>query len=180
MEFEVDPISRTLSNKKEESDMPKTKPPSSPGLRQQMVEPVHSGRKPSELSKEFGCHTISILSWVRQRSRNPAKLAGPPHCATTGIRRRALPLMSPRSTAGSPRLTLSYSAASDTASPSCWRAAACSDGLMPSVTSVMSSTMLENISSRGYWRWRCASNTSFVQCASACSRASLAACRTGA
>jgi len=31
-----------------------------------MVEMVRSGRKPSELSKEFGCHTTSILSWVRQ------------------------------------------------------------------------------------------------------------------
>jgi transposase len=31
-----------------------------------MVELVSSGRKPSELSKEFGCHTTSILSWVRQ------------------------------------------------------------------------------------------------------------------
>jgi transposase len=31
-----------------------------------MVELVRSGRKPSELSKEFGCHTTTILSWVRQ------------------------------------------------------------------------------------------------------------------
>ena len=31
-----------------------------------MVELVRSGRTPSELSKEFGCHTTSILSWVRQ------------------------------------------------------------------------------------------------------------------
>ena len=62
--------------------MPKTKPPSSPGLRQQMVEPVHSGRKPSELSKEFGCHTTSILSWVRQADGSdpatlPSSLAHP-------------------------------------------------------------------------------------------------------
>lgn len=46
--------------------MPPTKPPYAPGFRQQMVERVRSGRKPSELSKEFGCHTTSILSWVRQ------------------------------------------------------------------------------------------------------------------
>ncbi len=46
--------------------MPQTKPPYAPGFRQQMVELVRSGRKPSELSKEFGCHTTSILSWVRQ------------------------------------------------------------------------------------------------------------------
>jgi transposase len=31
-----------------------------------MVELVRSGRTPSELSKEFGCHTTSILSWMRQ------------------------------------------------------------------------------------------------------------------
>lgn len=46
--------------------MPQTQPPYAPGFRQQMVELVRSGRKPSELSKEFGCHTTSILSWVRQ------------------------------------------------------------------------------------------------------------------
>ena len=78
---EVDPISRTLSNRKEESEMPKTKPPYSPGFRQQMVELVHSGRKPSELSKEFGCHTTSILSWVRQAGGSDAS-ALPPANAT--------------------------------------------------------------------------------------------------
>ena len=31
-----------------------------------MVELVRSGRTPSELSKEFGCHTASILSRMRQ------------------------------------------------------------------------------------------------------------------
>jgi len=31
-----------------------------------MVGLVHSGRKPSELSNEFGYHTTSILSWVFQ------------------------------------------------------------------------------------------------------------------
>ena len=35
-------------------------------FRDQMVELVRSGRTPSELSKEFGCHTTSILSKVRQ------------------------------------------------------------------------------------------------------------------
>jgi transposase len=54
--------------------MPKAKPPYAQAFRDQMVELVRSGRKPSELSKEFGCHTISILSWVRQVSGN---------CATT-------------------------------------------------------------------------------------------------
>ena len=46
--------------------MPKPKPPYAPAFRTQMVELVRSGRTPSELSKEFGCHTTSILSWVRQ------------------------------------------------------------------------------------------------------------------
>jgi transposase len=46
--------------------MPKPKPPYAPAFRTQMVELVRSGRTPSELSKEFGCHTTSILSWMRQ------------------------------------------------------------------------------------------------------------------
>ena len=46
--------------------MPKPKPPYAQGFRDQMVELVRSGRTPSELCKEFGCHTTSILSWVRQ------------------------------------------------------------------------------------------------------------------
>ena len=46
--------------------MPKPKPPYAQAFRDQMVELVRSGRPPSELSKEFGCHVTSILSWVRQ------------------------------------------------------------------------------------------------------------------
>ncbi len=46
--------------------MPKPNPPYAQGFRDQMVELVRSGRKPSELAKEFGCHVTSILSWVRQ------------------------------------------------------------------------------------------------------------------
>ena len=34
-------------------------------FRQQMIELVAAGRRPSELAKEFGCHETSILSWVR-------------------------------------------------------------------------------------------------------------------
>ena len=37
-----------------------------PEFRQQMVELVKAGRKPSELAKEFGCHDTSITAWVRQ------------------------------------------------------------------------------------------------------------------
>jgi transposase len=46
--------------------MPNPKQPYAQAFRDQMVELVRSGRKPSELSKEFGCHPTSILSWVRQ------------------------------------------------------------------------------------------------------------------
>ncbi len=45
--------------------MPKPKPPYAQGFRDQMVELVRSGRTPGDLSKEFGCHVTSILSWVR-------------------------------------------------------------------------------------------------------------------
>lgn|SRR5487761_1955744 len=38
----------------------------SPEFRQQMVELVRVGRKPSELAREFGCHATSIDKWVRQ------------------------------------------------------------------------------------------------------------------
>jgi transposase len=37
-----------------------------PEFRQQMVELVKAGRKPSALAKEFGCHDTSISAWVRQ------------------------------------------------------------------------------------------------------------------
>jgi transposase len=35
-------------------------------FRQQMVELVAAGRKPSDLAREFGCHVTSILAWVRR------------------------------------------------------------------------------------------------------------------
>ena len=37
-----------------------------PEFRQQMVELVRLGRKPSDLAKEFGCHETSISAWHRQ------------------------------------------------------------------------------------------------------------------
>ena len=46
--------------------MPTPRPPYPAEFRQQMVELVQAGRRPSELAKEFGCHASSILSWVRQ------------------------------------------------------------------------------------------------------------------
>ena len=42
------------------------KPPYSAQFREQMIEVVRAGRKPGELAKEFGCHTTSIMNWVRQ------------------------------------------------------------------------------------------------------------------
>ena len=35
-----------------------------PEFRQQMVELVRLGRKPSDLAKEFGCHETSISAWL--------------------------------------------------------------------------------------------------------------------
>lgn len=35
-------------------------------FRQQMVELVATGRSPTQLSKEFGCHVTSILTWCRK------------------------------------------------------------------------------------------------------------------
>jgi transposase len=62
--------------------MPKPKnpkPPYPPQFRQQMVELVASGRRPSELAKEFGCHETSILSWVRlARAATPSLANLPP------------------------------------------------------------------------------------------------------
>ena len=41
------------------------KPPYPAQFREQMIELVRAGRKPSELAREFGCHVTSILNWVR-------------------------------------------------------------------------------------------------------------------
>ena len=48
--------------------MPKPHTPRGPypaQFRQQMIELVAAGRKPSELAREFGCHETSILNWMR-------------------------------------------------------------------------------------------------------------------
>ena len=45
--------------------MPNPKPAYLPQFRQQMIDLVATGRKPRELSREFGCHKSSILSWMR-------------------------------------------------------------------------------------------------------------------
>ena len=41
--------------------MPKSKPPYAQAFRDQVVELVRSGRPPSDLSKEFGCHITSVV-----------------------------------------------------------------------------------------------------------------------
>lgn len=38
--------------------------PYAPGFRQQIVDLVRTGRKPSELAQEFGCHVSSIHDWL--------------------------------------------------------------------------------------------------------------------
>ena len=58
------------------------KPAYPDAFRQQMVELVHAGRKPSELAMElameFGCHETSILSWVRRAQAAIPALANQP------------------------------------------------------------------------------------------------------
>jgi transposase len=55
------------------------KPPYPAEFRQQIVELVAAGRRPSELAKEFGCHETSILSWVRiARAATPSLSNLPP------------------------------------------------------------------------------------------------------
>ncbi len=47
------------------------KPPYPQAFRQQMIELVLAGRKPSELAKQFGCIEPSISAWVRQAGGMP-------------------------------------------------------------------------------------------------------------
>lgn len=52
-------------------------------FRQQMVELVAAGRSPTQLSKEFGCHVTSILTWcrnagIRYRPEQQSSSAQPP------------------------------------------------------------------------------------------------------
>jgi transposase len=53
--------------------MPSTKPPYALQFREQMVELVRAGRKPSELGKEFGCSAQSISNWVAQAAADRGK-----------------------------------------------------------------------------------------------------------
>src|SRR5271157_1005121 len=55
--------------------MPKSKRSNryAPEFRQQMVELVRAGRKPVQLSKEFGCSVWSIRGWVKQADRDAGR-----------------------------------------------------------------------------------------------------------
>jgi transposase len=57
-----------------------------PEFRQQMVELVRVGRKPSELAKEFGCHETSISGWVHQAKADEMGSARPDAPLTTAER----------------------------------------------------------------------------------------------
>ena len=48
------------------------KPPYPAQFRQQMIDLIATGRRPSELAKEFGCHETSILSWMRAAKESDA------------------------------------------------------------------------------------------------------------
>ena len=43
-----------------------------------MIDLVATGRRPSELAREFGCHETSILSWIRAAKGSDAAPAATP------------------------------------------------------------------------------------------------------
>ena len=53
--------------------MPKTKPPYPAAFRQQMIELVHGGKTPAELSREFECSAQTIINWVAQAARDEGR-----------------------------------------------------------------------------------------------------------
>ena len=50
--------------------MPKSRPPYPAEFRRQMVELVHAGRTPEELSREFEPSAQAVWNWVRQAERD--------------------------------------------------------------------------------------------------------------
>lgn len=71
--------------------MTKTRAPYPAEFRQQIIELVHAGRTPAELSREFGCTAQSIINWVGQaaadsgharpgRRRHPPPRVCSSHC----------------------------------------------------------------------------------------------------
>ena len=53
--------------------MPKSRKPYPPEFRQQLVDLVHAGRTPEELSREFEPTAQSITNWVAQDERDRGK-----------------------------------------------------------------------------------------------------------
>ena len=77
-----------LQKEKEVSKPHNPKQPYPAQFREQMIELVRMGKKPSELAKEFGCHVSSILNWVRQA--NPTGSTSIPSVALNAKERQEL------------------------------------------------------------------------------------------
>ena len=63
-----------------------------PEFRQQIVELVKAGRKPTELAREFGCHDTSISAWVRQAKADEMG-GGRPDAPLTSAERQELSML---------------------------------------------------------------------------------------
>lgn len=69
--------------------MPNPKPAYPAQFRQQMIDLVAIGRSPRELSREFGCHETSILSWMRAaKDKDAASAASPQNTAALNAAER--------------------------------------------------------------------------------------------
>ena len=53
--------------------MPKSRPPYPAEFRQQIIELARAGRTPTELSREFGCSSQTIINWVAQAAIDAGK-----------------------------------------------------------------------------------------------------------
>lgn len=53
--------------------MPRTHPPYPPEYRQQIIELVRAGRRPEELSREFGPTAQTIQNWLKQSERDEGR-----------------------------------------------------------------------------------------------------------
>jgi len=53
--------------------MPRTHPPYPPEYRQQIIELVRAGRRPEELSREFGPTVQTIQNWLKQADRDDGR-----------------------------------------------------------------------------------------------------------
>lgn len=68
--------------------MPTPRPPYPAPFRQQMVELVQAGRKPTELAREFGCNVSSIHAWLRQADGSASTAASGASDAPLSARER--------------------------------------------------------------------------------------------